>query len=85
MEAINITSARKDLYNLVAGVSASHRPVTIASKTGNAVLISAEDWEDIEETLYLMSIPGMAQSIREASQEPLSDGAAMEDIDWDAI
>ena len=55
MDAINITSARKDLYNLVAGVNASHRPVTITSKTGNAVLISDEDWKDIEETLYPVS------------------------------
>lgn len=85
MDAINITSARKDLYNLVAGVNASHRPVTITSKTGNAVLISDEDWKDIEETLYLLSVPGLAQSIREAAAEPLSEGTAMEEIDWDEV
>lgn len=85
MDAINITSARKDLYNLVAGVNVSHRPVTITSKTGNAVLISDEDWKDIEETLYLLGVPGLAQSIRAAAAEPLEEGTAMEDIDWNEV
>lgn len=82
MDAINITNARKDLYNLVTGVGQSHRPVTITSKNGNAVLISSEDWADIEETLYLAGIPGMVDSIRKAAAEPLEEGTPMEEIDW---
>lgn len=85
MDAVNITSARKDLYNLVADVNQSHRPVTITSKNGNAVLLSSEDWKDIEETLYLSSIPGMVESILAAAAEPLEEGVSMEDINWDEI
>jgi antitoxin YefM len=60
---INITNARKDLYKLVQQVIESHEPVHITGKQGSAVIISEEDWMNIEETLYLSSIPGMRESI----------------------
>ncbi len=60
------------LYELVNGAEASHEPIQITGKHGNAVLISESDWRSIQETLYLLSIPGMRESIRKGIKEPLS-------------
>ena len=57
MDSINITNARKDLYNLVARTQDSHEPVQIIGKNAAAVLVSSEDWDAIMETLYLVNIP----------------------------
>jgi prevent-host-death family protein len=72
MSSINITNARRLLYKLIEEVQNSHKPITITGKRGSAVLLSEEDWKSIEETLYLTSIPGMRESIREGLAEPLS-------------
>ena len=69
---ITATKARSQLYKLIRHVAASHEPVEITGKDGNAFLISDEDWRAIEETLYLLSIPGMRESIREGLATPLS-------------
>ena len=50
------------------------------SKRNNAVLISEDDWNAIQETLYLCSIPGMRESIIEASKEPLEE--SIKELDW---
>jgi antitoxin YefM len=71
MSVINVTSARKQLYKLVQDVQDSHEPVFIAGKTRSAVLVSEEDWNSIEETMYLLSIPGMKESIKEGMAEPI--------------
>ena len=74
MTSISITKARSNLYQTVADVNTYSRPVTITNNRGkNAVLISEDDWNSIQETLYLNAIPGMAESIIEASKEPISD------------
>ena len=65
MASVSVTEARKRLYALIHEVSMSHQPVQITSKRGNAVLLSADDWRAIEETLHLVSIPGMRESILE--------------------
>ena len=65
MTTITATKARKDLYRLVDHVQDTHEPVEIAGKRGNAVLIGEDDWRAIQETLYLVSIPGMRESILE--------------------
>jgi antitoxin YefM len=64
MTAMNATNARKRLYKLIKEVGESHEPITITTKDRSAVLIGEEDWRSIQETLYLLSIPGMAESIR---------------------
>lgn len=75
MTAISITQARSNLYKLVADVNANSQPVTITNNRGkNGVLISEDDWNAIQETLYLNSIPGMTESILEAGQEPVLEG-----------
>ena len=65
MTTMTATEARKNLYALVDEVTASHEPVQIAGKRNSAVLISEEDWRSVQETLYLVSIPGMRESIVE--------------------
>jgi antitoxin YefM len=64
MTTLTVTQARRKLYSLVDEAHEGHRPVLIAGKRGSAVLISDEDWSSIQETLYLLSVPGMRESIR---------------------
>ncbi len=65
MTTLSASEARKRLYNLVDEVKETHEPVQIVGKRSSAVLVSEEDWRAIQETLYLTSIPGMRESIRE--------------------
>lgn len=66
MNSINITNARQNLFQLVSDVNVGYNPITIVnSKGNNAVLISENEWKNIEETLYLDSIPGFSKSIKE--------------------
>jgi antitoxin YefM len=58
----------------------SHQPIVIAGKRNNAVLVSAEDWEAIQETLFLLSIPGMRESIKAGMEEPIEAGC--KELDW---
>ena len=73
MSTINITNARKDLYKLVENVNKYSEPTLIVGKTGNAVLISEDDFRALQETLFLNNIPGMAESIIEGGNTPLSE------------
>jgi antitoxin YefM len=80
MTTITVTEARKLLYKLLDDVSGSHEPVQITGKRGNAVLVSQEDWDSVQETLYLVSIPGMRDSILAGMAAPT---AELEDkLDW---
>jgi len=65
MASVSATEARKRLYALIDQVGQSHEPVQINGKRGNAVLLSEDDWRAIQETLHLVSIPGMRESILE--------------------
>ncbi len=67
------TEARKQLYSLVDRVQESHEPVWITGKRGNAVLVSEEDWRAVQETLHLVSIPGMRESILEGMATPVDE------------
>ncbi len=80
MPTLTATQARSKLYRLIDDTAASHQPVTITGKRGNAVLIAEEDWMAIQETLYLMSIPGMRKSIKEGLDTPVDE--CEEDIEW---
>lgn len=71
MTTLTASVARAKLYKLLDEAAASHEPVQITGKRGNAVLISEEDWRAIQETLYLLSIPGMRESIRKGLKTPL--------------
>lgn len=82
MSAINITNARKELYNLVEDVNLYSEPTLIVSKNGNAVLISESDWNAIQETIYLNSIPGMVESIKEGMDTAIENCVPEEDVEW---
>lgn len=71
MTTLTASAARAKLYKLLDQTAASHEPVQITGKRSNAVLISEEDWRSIQETLYLLSIPGMRESIREGMKTPV--------------
>ena len=83
MTAITATKARENIYQLIQDVNTNCTPITITNNRGkNAVLIGEEDWKAIEETLYLMSIPGMAESIIEGGNTDISDCPDESEIDW---
>ena len=80
MTTLNVTEARANLYKLIDETSVSHEPVVITGKRGNAVLLAEDDWNAINETLHLLSVPGMRESILEGLQESI-DSAATE-LNW---
>ncbi len=84
MTAISVTKARENIYQILADVNNSSQPITITNNRGkNGVLISEEDWNAIQETLYLNSIPGMTESIIEAGKEPLEECSVYDsDEEW---
>lgn len=71
MTSLPVTQARSRLYQLLDETAESHEPVQITGKRSNAVLISEEDWRSIQETLHLVSIPGMRDSIRKGMKQSL--------------
>ena len=71
MKTISITEARNNIYKLIDMTNEDSEPIQITGKRGNAVLISEEDWRAINETLYLVSIPGMRESIIKGMKEML--------------
>jgi antitoxin YefM len=75
MNTLSASEARANLYRLMDEAAASHVPVMISGKRNNAVLIAEEDWSAIQETLYLLSVPGMRESIKAGMAEPLSKSA----------
>lgn len=75
MRTLTASEARSNLYRLIDETAQSHRPIIISGKRNDAVLLSAEDWSAIQETLYLLSIPGMRESIKEGMAEPLAESA----------
>jgi prevent-host-death family protein len=80
MRTISITSARADLYNLIDKASETSEPIYITGKRNNAVLVSDKDWRAIEETMYLLSIPGMRESIIEGNNTPIEE--CFDDPGW---
>ena len=80
MTILNATEARSRLYTLIDEATETHQPIVITGKRGNAVLISEEDWNSIAETLHLLSVPGMRESIKEGMKEDLS--GLSKELDW---
>ena len=73
MKVINAEEAQNILQKLLEETSISHEPIQIISTSSTGVLISEEDWRSIQETLYLLSIPGMRESIREGMNTPIEE------------
>jgi prevent-host-death family protein len=72
MTTLTASNARQNLYKLLDRTASSHDPIQITGKRSNAVLIGEEDWRAIQETLYLLSIRGMRESIRKGLKTPIS-------------
>lgn len=80
MPPLTASEARSNLYRLIDEAAVSHQPVMITGKRHNAVLVSEEDWAAIQETLFLLSVPGMRESIREGMAEPVDE--CRTELDW---
>lgn len=80
MAVITASEARANLYRLIDQTAESHQPIVIAGKRTSAVLVSEADWQAIQETMFLLSIPGMRKSIRDTMAEPLAKSA--KELDW---
>jgi antitoxin YefM len=80
MTILNATEARPKLYSLIDEASETHQPIVITGKRANAVLVSEDDWNSISETLHLLSVPGMRESIQEGMAELIEN--CSEELDW---
>jgi len=79
-KVMSVSQVRADIYNVMDQTAQSHEPVLITGKRNDVVVLSQEDWNAIEETLYLNSIPNMVSSIQESMEE--SDSEFSETIEW---
>lgn len=82
MNVLTVDEAQTQLDKLVADVADQHQPIEISGEHNAAILLSKEDWNAIQETLYLTSIAGMAESIHKAAAEPLEEGTPLEEVEW---
>mgnify|MGYP000252625831 FL=1 len=73
MSTLNATEARSKLYSLIDETTETHEPILITGKRGNAVLLAEEDWRAVTESLFLVSIPGMRESIQEGINTKIED------------
>ena len=80
MTILTASEARANLYRLIDQTAESHEPIFISGKRTGAVLVSEEDWKAIQDTLYLLSVPGLRESIKEGMAEPLDESA--KELDW---
>ncbi len=80
LTAVSATTARSNLYRLIDQVNEESEPLTITGQRGNAVLVGEEDWQAIQETLFLASVPGLTESIRQARADGIEAGSAQ--LDW---
>jgi len=80
MRTLTATEARANLYRLIDEAAESHEPILISGKRSSAVLVSAEDWSAIQETLFLLAVPGMRESIKAGMAEPLAKRA--QELKW---
>lgn len=80
MIGITATEARSNLYRLIDETAESHKPIVIMGKRNRAVLVSEDDWTAIQETLYLLSVQGMRESIREGMDTPVEE--CDEELSW---
>jgi antitoxin YefM len=70
MTVLTANQARANLYRLIDQAAESHEPILIAGKRSSAVHVPEEDWKAIQETMFLLSVPGMRESIAEQWRNP---------------
>ena len=79
-KAISVSQARANIFKIIEETNKSHNPIIITGKNNDAVLLSLDDWNSIQETLYLMSIPNMRESIIEGLNTPIQE--CVEELEW---
>lgn len=79
-KVLNASQARADLYGLLDETATSHEPILITGKRSNGVLIAEEDWRAVQETLFLLSVPGMRTSIRRGLKTPVA--SCLKTLKW---
>ena len=82
MKTITATEARARLFRLIDEVTDEHQPMLVTGKRNNVVLISEQDWREIEETLYLLSVPGLKEDLLEGARTPVADCVAEDKLEW---
>lgn len=80
MKTLSVTEARANIYKLLDETATTHEPIQITGKKATGILIAEEDWRAIQETLYLLALPGMRESIREGLKIPPNE--CKEELDW---
>ena len=80
MTILTASEARANLYRLIDQTAAGHEPIYITGKRSSAVLVAEEDWRAIQETLYLLAVPGMREAIKAGMAEPLDQSS--QELDW---
>ena len=80
MHTVTANQAQADLPKLIDKTATTHEPIEITGFNNSAVLIAREDWSAIQETLYLLSVPGMRESIRVGLETPLAECGT--ELDW---
>jgi prevent-host-death family protein len=80
MSTLTASEARANLYRLIDEAADSHSPIRITGKRNSAILISEDDWESVQETIYLLSVPGMRESIKEGMDAPVEEFES--ELDW---
>ncbi len=79
---VSANDFRENVEREVANVVTNHAVLRVRREGGDFVVLSAEDWRAVEETLYLSTAPGWIESLLKASCEPLEEGTRVEDLDW---
>jgi len=79
-KVMTVSQARTNIYKIMDETADTHQPIMITGKRNNVVMISEEDWNAIEETLYLNNIPNMTASIQEMMKAPNNEFS--ENIEW---
>jgi antitoxin YefM len=82
MESVNITSLRKNLYSFLDNAIRFNEPLSVSTKSGKAVIVSEDDYNDLMETLYVSSIPHMREKIIEGLNTPLSECVSESEVVW---
>ena len=80
MKTMTTTEARNNIYKLVEEASQSHQPIHISGKKSSAILVGEEDWRSIQETLHLLSVPGMRESIIDGMNSSVEEASGK--LDW---
>ena len=81
MTNINVTNFRKNIYELLDQTIKYNEPINISTENGNAILISEEDYNNLMETLYISSIPGLKEDIIKGMKEDIDECISEEEVD----